>query len=162
MHDMIRGIANSAGYLESDGSLVILSCGAEDTSAILGALGGDHPVDTLISVLSLCTIPAPERTLVHLVRDILKPRGQFLFYEHVLSPRKDVAWWQSFWTPLNKLVLDGCRMDRPSHIWVEQMTVAGGDGARISMWNEGERWGQPGEPDESLFWHQIGRFVKRS
>jgi len=113
MHPHIRTSASAAGFNEEDGTLVILSCGAEDVSTILGVLGTTQPpVDTIISVLTLCSVPSPERTIRNLVRDVLKPGGQFLFYEHVLSPREDVAWWQRAWAPIWAVLFDGCRLDR--------------------------------------------------
>ena len=87
-----------------------------------------------------------------LVEDVLKPGGTLLMYEHVLSHHEDVAWWQRFWTPMWSRGCDGCRLDRPSHLWIERM-----DG-----WAEGKVWGLEDEPEEHLFWHRIGRFVKKS
>ncbi|KIK59713.1 hypothetical protein GYMLUDRAFT_59850 [Collybiopsis luxurians FD-317 M1] len=160
MHPGLRQAAEKQGYHESEGSLIILSCGAEDTLQILEALGGPHPVDTITSVLTLCSIPSPDRVLNTLVRDVLKPGGQMLFYEHVLSPRADVAWWQRFWTPLWSIFLDGCRLDCPTHLHIREMTCADDEGKEVGMWAEGESWGKPGEPEENLWWHQAGRFVK--
>ncbi|KAJ4488162.1 S-adenosyl-L-methionine-dependent methyltransferase [Lentinula aciculospora] len=160
MHSGIRQRAERVGFRESDGSLVILSCGAEDTLDILKALDGPYPVDTITSVLTLCSIPSPERVIASLVRDILKPGGQILFYEHVLSPRADVAWWQRFWTPLWSFFLDGCRLDCPTHLHIGEMKYVDDDGKEFGMWDEGESWGKPGESEENLWWHQAGRFVK--
>lgn len=151
MHPDIRKSASIKGFTESDGSLVILSCGAEDISFVLAKLGGPHSVDTMISILTLCSVPSPEQTLRSLVHKVLKPGGALLFYEHVLSHRPDVAWWQRFWTPLWKIGFAGCRMDRPTDLWIERMGV----------WKDGSVWGQEGEDDESLFWHRVGKFVKK-
>ena len=74
-----------------------------------------------------------------------------MFYEHVLSHRDDVAWWQRFWTPIWKVAFDGCRLDRPTDIWVQKMDV----------WKEASVWGKEGEEEEHLFWHRVGRFVKK-
>lgn len=162
MHSHIRTLANNAGFFESDGSLAILSCGAEHSQSILSQLDGNpYPVDTLISILTLCSLPSPERTLTSLVKDVLKPGGQFLFYEHVLSPLEDVAWWQRFWTPLWKVAFDGCRLDRPSHLFADRMCTRARNGDMVSMWSVRELWGKDGEPEEHLFWHRVGRFVKR-
>ncbi|KAJ7595524.1 hypothetical protein C8J56DRAFT_922531 [Mycena floridula] len=161
MHQGLRQLANSAGYLESDGSLVILSCGAEDTSTIIEALGA--PVDTIISVLTLCSVPRPEQTIKALVRDVLKPgTGQILFLEHVLNTREDIAWWQSFWTPMWKVFFDGCNLDRPTNVWIEEMMETLDNGEMISMWDEGSCWGNSGQDEETLFMHRMGRFVKKA
>ncbi|KAI0367926.1 hypothetical protein BV20DRAFT_970034 [Pilatotrama ljubarskyi] len=152
MHDEIRTLAATKGFTEEAGTLLLLPYGAEDIALINSALGGPHSVDTLISILTICSIPEPERTLSALVHDVLKPGGTLLFYEHVLSHRPDVAWWQRFWTPLWARAFDGCRLDRPTHIWVEKMDI----------WTESKVWGKEGEEEEHLFWHRVGRFVKKA
>ena len=151
MHTEIRALAASKGFTEEAGTLLVVPYGAEDISLVLSALGGPRSVDTLISILTLCSIPEPERTLAALVEDVLKPGGTFLFYEHVLSPREDVAWWQRFWTPLWKCAFDGCCLDRPTHVWIGKMDA----------WEEASVWGKPDEPEEHLFWHRVGKFVKK-
>ncbi|KAJ3570736.1 hypothetical protein NP233_g4198 [Leucocoprinus birnbaumii] len=156
MHDQIRLNASKAGYTESAGNLVILSCGAEDSKTILETLDYTQ-VDTIISVLTLCTVPNPQLTIQRLVLDVLKPGGTLLFYEHVLSPRKDVAWWQRFWAPLWAIGFDGCRMDRPSHLYVEE--IKGWEG-ESEVWKQRSVWGKQGEDEENLFWHRAGRYVK--
>ncbi|OSD00414.1 hypothetical protein PYCCODRAFT_1479292 [Trametes coccinea BRFM310] len=152
MHGEIRTLAASKGYTEDTGNLLILPYGAEEISLITSALGGRHTVDTIISILTICSIPEPERTMAALVDEVLRPGGTLLLYEHVLSPRPDVAWWQRFWTPLWARAFDGCRLDRPTHLWIANMDV----------WAEKEVWTKEGEPEEHLFWHQVGRFVKKA
>ncbi|KAK2464974.1 hypothetical protein APHAL10511_003050 [Amanita phalloides] len=148
MHPRIRSAANAAGYSEDNGSLLILSCGAEDTDHILSATGSQ--LDTLISVLTLCTVPAPQQTIAAMTDRLLKPGGQLLFYEHVLNPQPDIAWWQRFWTPIWALAFDGCRLDRPTDVWIEQT-----DG-----WARGQAWDKTGEPADHLFRHRYGRYEK--
>ncbi|KDQ57862.1 hypothetical protein JAAARDRAFT_34675 [Jaapia argillacea MUCL 33604] len=163
MHAHIRALAETKGYTESDGSLQILSCGAEDTHTILLSLSPSPPTeplapqaDTIISILTLCSVPSPVHTLSSLYTSVLKSGGTFLFYEHVLNPNGvEVAWWQRFWTPVWKRAFDGCRLDRPTDVWVK-----GGMGVGGEVWREGECWGKEGEDKESLFWHAVGRFVK--
>lgn len=150
MHDEIRKRANAAGFTEDEGNLLILPYGAEDTATIMSALGGPHTVDTITSILSLCSIPDPKQNVRTLVDLLLKPGGPLLFYEHVLSPRADVAWWQRFWTPLWGLAMDGCCLDRPTHVWMKQM----------DCWSTEELWGLPDESEEHLWWHRIGKFIK--
>ena len=151
MHSEIRTLAATKGFTEDAGNLLMLPYGAEEISLIVSALGGSNTVDSMIAILTICSIPEPERTLEALVRDVLKPGGTFVFYEHVLSHRDDVAWWQRFWTPIWKVAFDGCRLDRPTDIWVQKMDV----------WKEASVWGKEGEEEEHLFWHRVGRFVKK-
>ncbi|KAJ7262666.1 hypothetical protein B0H12DRAFT_1104019 [Mycena haematopus] len=156
MHTHIREKAQAAGFTEADGSLLILSCGAEATSSIMSSV--EHTkVDTIISILTLCTVPAPKNTLLSLVQDVLISGGEFLFYEHVLSHRADVAWWQKFWAPVWVFVFDGCCLNRPTHLWVKELVDENGD----SFWAEGKYWSVADWPEEHLFWRQIGRFVKK-
>jgi hypothetical protein len=160
MHPELRNAANAAGFKESDGSLLILSCGAEDTASILSSIHPNDkqpPVDTLISILTLCTIPSPESTIKSLVEDILKSGGLLLFYEHVLSPKSDVAWWQWFWTPLWTRFFDGCKLDRPTHVWIDSLLSHDG---QESIWRERKVWGKPDEDEDNLFWHRAGEFIK--
>jgi SAM-dependent methyltransferase len=170
MHPHIRALASAAGFHEADGTLVLLSCGAEDTSAILSALapassaGGAAqpprpPVDTIVSVLTLCTVPRPARCVAGLVRDVLAPGGQFLMYEHVLSRRADVAWWQRLWAPVWALGFDGCRMDRASDVLLRDLTLTGEDGEEATAWREFTLENQESD-EEALLVHIVGRFVK--
>lgn len=161
MHPHIRRRAQAAGFTEASGTLLILSSPAEDTSSILSSI--PHPVDTLISILTLCSVPSPQDTLRSLVCDVLKPGGQFLFYEHVLNSMADVAWWQRFWAPFWKPFFDGCRMDQPTHLWVEELGVDGygkAKGNGSGVWREGETWKKEGENEDNLFCHRIGKFIK--
>ena len=162
MHKTIRQKANEAGFHESDGTLIILSFGAEDTQSILSSLSQNSTleVDTIISVLTLCTVPNPQQTILKLARDVLKPGGQLLYFEHVLNDRPDVAWWQRFWAPLWACVFDGCRMDRPSHIWIRDLKIGDGSSEGSDVWREWKAWGRPDEDSESLFYHSVGKFVK--
>ncbi|KAJ6491568.1 S-adenosyl-L-methionine-dependent methyltransferase [Mycena vulgaris] len=155
MHAQLRVKAHAAGFSEADGSLLVLTCGAEDPVSILSSTGGK--VDTIISALTLCTVPAPQATLRALVQDVLAPGGTLLFYEHVLSPRADVAWWQRFWTPVWRRVFDGCCLDRPTHLWIKELADENGD----SLWAEGSVWNPSEWDEEHLFWRQLGRFVKK-
>ncbi|KAI6021029.1 hypothetical protein EDC04DRAFT_392780 [Pisolithus marmoratus] len=150
MHPGIQHTANAAGLSEAEGNLVILACGAEDTTSILTSLGGYQPVDTIVSTLTLCSVPEPQRTIKSLVSEVLKPSGELLFYEHVQNPHPHAARWQRFWSPLWSAVFDGCRLDRPTHMWVQE----------IGRWEKAEVWTQDGEGEDHLFLHRSGRFVK--
>ncbi|KAJ7689767.1 S-adenosyl-L-methionine-dependent methyltransferase [Mycena rosella] len=156
MHARIRERAAAAGYTAADGTLEILSCGAEDTAAILRAV--QVPVDTIVSVLTLCSVPAPQATLRALVWDALAPGGTLLFLEHVRSRQADVAWWQALCTPVWSLCLDGCCLDRPTDIWIEGL----GDESGESAWAEREIWDPEGWNDrDDWFRRRLGWFVKR-
>ncbi|KAF8216313.1 hypothetical protein K438DRAFT_2007207 [Mycena galopus ATCC 62051] len=162
MHPAIRARAKAAGFRDED-VLILRGCGAEDPTTIRAQLNSAGlQVNTMLSILTICSIPDPQETLLRLVREVLAPGGRLLFYEHVLSPRADVAWWQRFWTPLWRLAFDGCCLDRPSHLWIAAMEDEGPDGQPINMWSKREVWGKEGEPEEHLFWHRVGEFVKHS
>lgn len=84
-----------------------------------------------------------------LVREHLKPGGKLVFIEHVLHDKEAIAWWQRFWTPIWGIFFDGCRLDRPTHLWIERMGV----------WAHGDIWGRE-EEEDGLFMHRMGNFVK--
>jgi len=155
MHVELRKRALDAGFDEAAGTFQILSYSAEDTPRIVAALAPAR-ADTIVSIMTFCSIPRhlAKNVLHNLVHDVLRPDGgKLLFYEHVRSPRKDVAWWQWMWSPIWSLALGGCRLDTPTHEWVQDMG---------SVWraDESHVWGLEDEPEEHLFWHRIGRFVK--
>ncbi|KAG9021305.1 hypothetical protein FRB95_002410 [Tulasnella sp. JGI-2019a] len=153
MHPQIRSNAAQAGYDEAKGELVILSCGAEDFGTINNTLGASNKVDTIVSILTLCSVPDPRRTISNLVAKTLKPRGKFLYYEHVRSPLRDVSRWQTFWTPIWSLFFAGCCLNRPTHHWIEAL-----DWDRQAS----DTWGHDGESEEHIWWHRAGRYIKPS
>ncbi|KAJ6497521.1 hypothetical protein C8R45DRAFT_865355 [Mycena sanguinolenta] len=156
MHPRIREMAAAAGFNESDGTLLILSCGAEDTSSILSSV--NTPVDTIVSVLTLCTVPFPHQTIRALVFDILAPSGTLLFLEHVRRDSADAAWWQTALTPVWKRVFDGCCLDRPTDIWVKDLK----DDEGATPWSEENIWDPKDRNDQdTLFWVEVGQFVKK-
>ncbi|KAH8829280.1 hypothetical protein DL96DRAFT_1597502 [Flagelloscypha sp. PMI_526] len=136
MHARIREKAYKHNFHEDNGTLIIL-------------------IDTIISVMTLCTVPEPEKTIRTLSLD-------FLFYEHVLSGRKDVAWWQRLWTPLWTVCFDGCKLDRPTHLYIRHLVEEDDKGRVSSVWSEGTTWNKKDEPVEHLFWHQVGRFIRKT
>ncbi|KAF9552172.1 hypothetical protein CPC08DRAFT_714857 [Agrocybe pediades] len=164
MQENIRKRANASGFHESDGSLIILSCGAEEIDSILTCLrtadttGAAAQVDTILSVLTLCTVPSPQKTIDGLAKFILRPGGQFIFYEHTRSKLSDVAWWQKVWSPFWSVIFDGCKLDRPTDLWVNEVKDEEGN----SLWREGKAWSEEGELEEdNMLNHRLGRFVKK-
>lgn len=148
MHDKIVLNATKAGF--SPDQIQIIGHGAEETDKILNALDGDQ-VDTIVSILSLCGIPNAENSVARMAKDILKPGGEFLFYEHVrCDPSPTLIWWQSFWTPVWQAVV-GCRLDKPSHTYVEKLNV----------WEERKVWGKLPSEQPNLFWHRVGVYKKK-
>lgn len=154
MHGQIRETAKARGFEGRLGNLVVLGCGAGDVGLINSALGGEQQVDTIISVLTLCCVPEPQQAIQELCDRVLKPGGQFMFYEHVLSRREDVAKWQRLWTPIWSFVFNGCLLNCPTDRWISGLNVWDESLSRV--------WGKPGQAEESLFWHQAGLMVKRS
>lgn len=205
MHAPIRKAARAAGFEEEVGTFLLIALPAENLAGVQRALAdwaaaykeqhrtrGVYPtlsssptaqvqVDTIVSILTLCSVPRPTRTLRELVREVLAPGGSFLFYEHVRNPRADVAWWQDVVTPLWTNFFDGCvvGLDGVGVIreagWAGADLAAGGgseegeeEGEREGRvwgeegWSSMEVWGNEGEDVESLFWHQSGRCVKKA
>ena len=67
--------------------------------------------DTVISTLTLCSIPDADRALREIYR-VLRPGGRFLFLEHGRSPEPKVQRWQDRLTPISKALGDGCHLNR--------------------------------------------------
>ena len=68
-------------------------------------------VDTVVSTFTMCTIPEVEKAILEL-RRVLRPGGQFIFFEHGLSPDPQVQRWQKRTEPLFKWAFEGCHVTR--------------------------------------------------
>lgn len=72
---------------------------------------GDGSVDTVVSTFTLCTIPGVADAIRGIGR-VLRPGGQFLFFEHGLSPDIRVRRWQERTEPLFQWTFEGCHVTR--------------------------------------------------
>jgi ubiquinone/menaquinone biosynthesis C-methylase UbiE len=73
---------------------------------------GEASFDTVISTMTLCSIPDVEHALSE-IRRVLKPGGRFLFMEHGRAPDANVARWQDRINPHWKPLAGGCHVNRP-------------------------------------------------
>lgn len=71
----------------------------------------DNSFDTVIACLVFCTIPDVGNAAREAYR-VLKPGGQFLFFEHVAHPAAGIQRWQKRLNPLWKKIACGCHLDR--------------------------------------------------
>lgn len=71
----------------------------------------DASFDTVIACLVFCTIPDTRSAAKEALR-VLKPGGQFLFFEHVAHPRAGVRRWQERLNPAWKKIACGCHLNR--------------------------------------------------
>jgi len=72
---------------------------------------GDGSVDTVVSTFTLCTIPGVVEA-IRGIRRVLRPGGEFIFFEHGLSPDPRVRRWQKWSEPLFHLAFEGCHVTR--------------------------------------------------
>lgn len=71
----------------------------------------DNSFDSVVSTWTLCSIPKVEQAIQEIYR-VLKPAGKFFFIEHGLSKEPDVQVWQNRLTPIQKVIADGCHLNR--------------------------------------------------
>ena len=71
----------------------------------------DSSFDTVISTLVMCTVTDVERSLSEIHR-VLKPSGQFRFYEHVRFDNRLAALMQDVATPVWRWFGAGCHINR--------------------------------------------------
>jgi ubiquinone/menaquinone biosynthesis C-methylase UbiE len=71
----------------------------------------DESFDNVVSTWTLCSIPNIDKALSEIYR-VLKPGGKFYFIEHGLSREPNIQVWQNRLTPLQKVIADGCHLNR--------------------------------------------------
>ncbi|ARV57554.1 SAM-dependent methyltransferase [Nostocales cyanobacterium HT-58-2] len=71
----------------------------------------DHSFDSVVSTWTLCSIANVKQALTEIYR-VLKPGGRFFFIEHGLSNNPKVQVWQNRLTPVQKVIADGCHLNR--------------------------------------------------
>jgi ubiquinone/menaquinone biosynthesis C-methylase UbiE len=71
----------------------------------------NNTFDSVISTFTLCSIANVKQALQEIYR-ILKPGGKFFFLEHGLSDKPNIQVWQNRLTPIQKVIGDGCHLNR--------------------------------------------------
>ena len=71
----------------------------------------DNSFDNVVCTWTLCSIPNVEKALREAYR-VLKPGGKFFFIEHGLSDERSIQRLQNWVTPVQKIVADGCHLNR--------------------------------------------------
>lgn len=71
----------------------------------------DGSFDSVVTTCALCSIPDVGAALSE-ARRVLKPGGLFFFLEHGLSDDEAARRWQRRLNPIQKIIGDGCHLDR--------------------------------------------------
>ena len=71
----------------------------------------DQTFDTVVTTLTLCSIPDAAAALAE-IRRALKPEGRFVFFEHGRSDDPKVARRQDRFNPIQKIIAAGCNINR--------------------------------------------------
>lgn len=71
----------------------------------------DESFDDVVCTWTLCSIPNAQKALSEAYR-VLKPGGRFFFIEHGLSDEPGIQTWQNWLTPVQRVVADGCHLNR--------------------------------------------------
>ncbi len=79
----------------------------------------DESFNSVVSTWTLCSIAKVNQALEEIYR-VLKPTGQFFFIEHGLSDNPKVQVWQNRLTPIQKIVGDGCHLNRNMEMLISQ------------------------------------------
>ena len=79
----------------------------------------NNSVDTVVCFLVLCSVAKPEQALAEIYR-VLKPGGQLLFFEHVLSDNVAVQRWQHRLNPFWHRCAGGCQLNRETEAIIAQ------------------------------------------
>src|SRR5215471_18513468 len=90
---------------------------ASPIEVVLQTMSGDSvpqqngSFDSVVCTFTLCSILQVDQALAEMWR-ILKPGGHFHFVEHGLSADLHIQWWQHKLTPIQRIIGDGCHLDR--------------------------------------------------
>lgn len=152
LHARLRLNAKGVGLDPSKGRYVVLEAGAQPAS-LIPALhkaglypkgGGTEGVfDTIICIKSMCSAPQDQmEEICNLIYGLLKPGGEFLFFEHVAN---ETAWLTMIWAWLLgwlwPVAMGGCHLNgRVDHV-VEQMGTGKGRWANVDVRNTREFMG---------------------
>jgi ubiquinone/menaquinone biosynthesis C-methylase UbiE len=79
----------------------------------------DNMFDHVVSTWTLCSIAQVENALAEIYR-VLKPGGTFIFIEHGLSDVPKIQVWQNRLTPFQKVIGDGCHLNRNIQALIEK------------------------------------------
>lgn len=71
----------------------------------------DSTFDSVVSTWTLCSIAQVDQALAEIYR-VLKPGGRFFFIEHGLSDDPKIQVWQNRLNPIQKVIGDGCNLNR--------------------------------------------------
>ena len=71
----------------------------------------DAEFDSVVCTWTLCSIREVDKAIAEVYR-LLKPQGKFFFIEHGLSQDDKIQVWQNRLTPIQKIVADGCHLNR--------------------------------------------------
>ena len=80
----------------------------------------DHTFDTVVTTLTLCSIPDAAAALAEM-RRALKPEGRFVFFEHGRSDDPKVARRQDRFNPIQMIIAAGCNMNRKIDAMIEDV-----------------------------------------
>ena len=75
--------------------------------------------DSVVSTWTLCSVEDPQKVLAEVYR-VLKPGGRFFYLEHGASRDPRVKTWQDRLTPVQKVLADGCHLNRDIKSLVEK------------------------------------------
>ena len=187
MHEHIIKTAHEAGFREEDGTFLIIPFPLENTNDICAMLtlwsqkfasspilvdrkknGSDQAsqtqvIDTIVCILTLCSVPSPTVALKNIIQHVLRPCGQFLFYEHVRSPSRSIAYIQDIVAPIWRVFFDGCIIGQDSIKVIQDagMVTNGNTKSEESLWADIKIWEKEDEDPNSLFYHQLGQCLRK-
>jgi len=108
----------------------IVGCGMEDSVTLKKHGLSAGCADTVLSLSVLCGVPKPTET-IQAMQDLLKPGGQFLFFEHVKSHDPTIAVVQDMYQKVWPHLFNGCNINRPTDDWLLNMSGWSSDKPKI-------------------------------
>lgn len=146
LHERLIKNAKGIGLDSAKGQFLVLSAGAQPGSLIPAlhkaglcpsSSSEEGIFDTIITVKSMCSAPQDEmRQIVGTIHTLLKPGGEFLFFEHVANDTDylTMAWvWLMMW--VWPIAMGNCHMNGRIDKVIKEM---GGEWDEINIGNTKE------------------------
>lgn len=78
--------------------------------------------DAVVCTLVMCSVPEYEKTLEKMMK-VLRKWGKLFIVEHIKSQSPIIAFLQNIFTPIQRVIADGCHLNRATDSFVHTLSL---------------------------------------